>query len=262
MQPTLDAKKDVILSIIAKLKQFNSLIGNYEKSVLTEDFQYAVKLSNGRIFLAQELVHDYEQSPAFVSGEQLRAAATRFIPSEQGSSSPAPIMQATTTPASQGTKTNHINPTKSSSGLKWLLTVTAIIVLAIIGIYFYNQDERQNQISQQESRKAQEESIKAMVKNNITSYVTAARSEYNYSQLGGIYNLKISVTNSSDYILDNVKVKITYIKADGGVWDVKIIDFNMLNPQTKSTIKVEDTNRGTSIQYEIMSIKSNALGLP
>jgi hypothetical protein len=79
--------------------------------------------------------------------------------------------------------------------------------------------------------------------------------------LGGIYNLKISVNNNTDYLIDNVKVRVIYIKANGGVWDSRIIDFNLLSPHIKSTIKVPDTERGTSVKYEIVSIKSSAVGL-
>jgi hypothetical protein len=261
MQPTLDAKKDVILQILAKLKQFNSIIGNYEKSVLTEDFQYTIRLSNGRIFLSQELVHDYEQSPAFVSNEQLKVAAAKFLASEHGNSDARPVTQIVTNLSTEGSKKQQPSASSSNSGLKWILPLTTIIVLIVIGVYFYNQNERQNQIKLAEDIKTNEENNKARIRNNITAYITAERNEYTYSQLGGIYNLKISVTNNTAYLIDNVKVKIIYIKANGGIWDTRIIDFNMLNPQVKSTIKVADTERGTSIQYEIVSIKSNALGL-
>lgn len=148
----------------------------------------------------------------------------------------------------------------SSSGRK-LLIYCGIIVLGLIGYFFYNQIQQQQYQNDRQNVINAEEETKTRVKNNITSYVTAERSDYETRNLGGIYNLKISVSNASDYLIDNVKVKIIYIKANGDVWDSRIIDFNLLNPRTKSTIKVPDTERGTSVQYEIVSIKSTALGL-
>jgi len=138
--------------------------------------------------------------------------------------------------------------------LKKLLIITTIVVLALVGYYVYTQIERQNQTTQVED-------VKTKIKNNITSYVTAERNEYTYNKLGGIYNLKISVTNNTDYVIDNVKVNIVYLKANGDTWDTKTVDFNMIDPQTKVTLPIEDTDRGTSINYEIVSIKSTALGL-
>lgn len=152
-------------------------------------------------------------------------------------------------------------PKQSSSTARRLLIIGGVIVLALIGLFIYNQIQHQQYQQDRESTINAEEDTKAMIKKNITSYVTAERNEYTFNELGGISNLKISVTNSTDYVLDNVRVKVIYIKANGEVWDSKMFDFNMLDPQTKSTIKVGDTERGTSVQYEIVSIKSNALGL-
>lgn len=152
-------------------------------------------------------------------------------------------------------------PKQSSSTVRRLLIIGGVVVLALIGLFIYNQIQHQQYQQDRESTINAEEDAKAMIKKNITSYVTAERNEYTFNELGGISNLKISVTNSTDYVLDNVRVKVIYIKANGEVWDSKMFDFNMLDPQTKSTIKVGDTERGTSVQYEIVSIKSNALGL-
>lgn len=152
-------------------------------------------------------------------------------------------------------------PKQSSSTWRTLLIIGGIVVLALIGFFIYNKIEQQQNQSDRENTINAEEDAKKMIKNNITSYVTAERSEYTYSELGGISNLKISVTNSTDYLIDNVKVKVIYLKANGDVWNSKIIDFNLINPQTKSTIKVGDTERGKSVQYEIVSIKSTALEL-
>ena len=112
-----------------------------------------------------------------------------------------------------------------------------------------------------ETRINSEEDTKASIKNNITSYVHVANNEYRYSSMGGISNLKITVTNTSNYLLDNVQVKVIYIKTNGEVWDSKTLDFTMIDQQSEKTIKVDNTDRGTSIKYEIVSIKSNALGL-
>lgn len=149
---------------------------------------------------------------------------------------------------------------KSSTGRR-LLILAGIVVLVLVGVFVYNQIQHQQQQTERQNELNAEEDTKTRIKNNITSYVTAERNEYTYSNLGGIYNLKITVTNSTDYVIDNVKVKITYIKANGDVWDTRLVDFNMIDPQTKVTQKIADTERGTSINYEIVSIKSNALGL-
>lgn len=128
----------------------------------------------------------------------------------------------------------------------------------MIGILVYGQINQQQDRAFRQNLVNEEEDNKATIRNNITSYVTAERNEYTYSKLGGIYNLQISVTNNTDYIIDKARVKVTYIKSNGGVWETRYVDFDLIGPQIKKTIKVPDTERGTTINYEIVSIKSNA----
>jgi hypothetical protein len=142
----------------------------------------------------------------------------------------------------------------SSQTRKKLFTVFSILAVALIGIFFYYKIRGQGRIPQ-------EKDDKERVKNNITSYVTAERSDYRYRALGGISDLQISVTNNSDYLLENVKVKVIYIKLDGGVWQDKYVDFNSIDPHSKMTLKIPDTDRGVKVEYQIASIKSDALNL-
>lgn len=154
----------------------------------------------------------------------------------------------------------NLTKPKSNSG-KTLLIIGCVIVLILIVVSLSKQIQQQDYKQNIETSKNFEEDTKARVKNNITSYIKANRSAYNYSGLGGISNLSITVTNSSDYLMDNVKIKISYLKPNGDVWDTKLIDFNLLEAHSKQTLRVEDTDRGTSVQYEIVSIHSTVLGL-
>lgn len=170
--------------------------------------------------------------------------------------SPPPIPDSQTS-----TKISVERPNQRTLNGRKILVYISIIVLVLIGFFVFDQIKQQRyQNYRQNTINAEEDNI-ANIRNNITSFVTAESSDYQYSSLGGIYNLKITITNNTDYLIDNVKVKVTYIKANGEIWDSKIIDFNLLNPRTKSTVKVPDTERGTSVQHEILSIKSTALGL-
>jgi hypothetical protein len=183
--------------------------------------------------------------------EELKSVLTSIPPEFSIKSITPPPIQNQPLPSSKQ---------RSSIGRRLLMGV-GVIVLVLIGIFVFNQIKSQQQQTERLNSVNNEEDIKTQIRNNITSYVTAERNEYTYSNLGGIYNLKITVTNGTDYLIDNVKVKVIYIKGNGDVWNSQIIDFDLLRSQTKTTIKVPDTERGTSIQYEIVSIKSTALGL-
>ena len=134
------------------------------------------------------------------------------------------------------------------------LIVIVFLLFTVIGFRIY--------IAFQEQQK-QDASFarKSLVRKNIQQYVTAQINNYTYRLIGGISNLKVTATNNSEFLIDNVKVKVNYIKIDGGIWDTKIIEFKNLQPNTNDIIAVDDTPRGVSVQYEIISIKSSELGL-
>ena len=100
-----------------------------------------------------------------------------------------------------------------------------------------------------------------MVRNNIRTYVKAESNDYDARSLGGISNLEITINNPTDYTLDKVRVKIMYIKANGNIHETRYEDFYFIRPNTTATHKIPDTKRGTSVKYEIATIKSKALGL-
>lgn len=171
-------------------------------------------------------------------------------------SSPPPVQK----PIQQSRESAEL-PMKSSSNGRKLLIWVGLIVLGLIGYFVFNQIQHQENQIYRENTNNEIEDTKTRIRENITSYVTAEISDYTYREIGGIFNLTVYVNNNTDYLLDNVKVRVIYIKANGDVWDSNTVDFNLLEPNTKSSIKVPDTNRGTSVKYEIVSIKSAALGL-
>ncbi|MBL7743137.1 MAG: hypothetical protein JNN00_06630 [Chitinophagaceae bacterium] len=252
--PILDEKKDVILSILEKLRAINPQIGQYDKSILNEDSTYAVKLTNGRIDLPAELVHDYEQSTSFVTEEQLKAAASRFKSAQPVKNYPAATATLLQTEAPRSYFNEVSTKGSGTSGLKKLLILTVIIVLGLAGYFIYTKTDK-------EKKEITIKDNKEEIRNNINSYVTAETNNYKYSELGGIYGLVITIRNNTDYLLENVKVEITYIKANGDVWRNKETDFEMLSPHSIGTITVADTDRGVKVQCRIISIKSTALGL-
>lgn len=99
------------------------------------------------------------------------------------------------------------------------------------------------------------------VRSNINSYVTTEKTDYTYNIIGGINNLKISVINASDYVLESVRVKVSYMKANGQTFKVEFIDFKNVKPQSKMVLKAPNSTRGTKVKHEITGVLSAELGL-
>ena len=160
-----------------------------------------------------------------------------------------------------------IQETKSS--LRWIILIPFIIVLGVLAAISRGGGSSPTNSKSLETVKTGkqgavtggESSVKKMVRNNIRLYVKAESNDYDQKTLGGISNLEITVNNPTDYTLDKVRVKIMYIKANGNIYETKFEDFSFIRPNTTSTHKIPDTKRGTSVKYEIATIKSKALGL-
>ena len=73
---------------------------------------------------------------------------------------------------------------------------------------------------------------------------------------GGIKNLEITLHNNSNYLLDKVAVKITYLNPEGNTVNSDIIYFQSVNPGEASTIPVKKSKRGVKIDYQITKIES------
>lgn len=155
--------------------------------------------------------------------------------------------------------TGHEKP----SSLRWIILIPFVIVLGVMAavVRADESNTNDNKSGKQAAATGSETSEKKEIRKNIKMYVYAGSNEYDRRGLGGISNLEISVNNASDYPIDKVRVKIMYIKANGGVHEVKYEDFHAIKPNSKATHKIPDTKRGISVKYEIATIKSKALGL-
>jgi len=156
---------------------------------------------------------------------------------------------------------------ETRSSLRWIIFIPFIVVLGILAaIYRSGESSPIDRIEAAKTGKKDavsggDATVKKMVRNNITSLVKAESNDYDTKGLGGISNLEITVNNPTDYTLDKVRVKIMYIKPNGNVHETKFEDFYFIRPNTTATHRIPDTKRGTSVKYEIASIRSKALGL-
>jgi hypothetical protein len=157
---------------------------------------------------------------------------------------------------------------QNNFSLRWIILIPFVIVLGVLAAVYRQHEPSviteqpiKSKTGKQGAINGGESNVKKLVRNNILLYVKAESNDYEHNRLGGITNLEISVNNPTDYTLDKVRLKIMYVKANGSIWDTKYEDFNTIKPNTKITHKIADTKRGTSVKYEISSVRSKSLGL-
>ncbi|MBE7443338.1 MAG: DUF4339 domain-containing protein [Flavobacteriales bacterium] len=161
-------------------------------------------------------------------------------------SMPPPIV---TPPHIDSTKSNSISEKKSKKRGWIVFLLLLLFVLVVTGGYVATKAYKNHQ---------QEVKTDYYVK-NIRKYVTASTSNYTYREIGGIKDLSITVENNTPYLIDEVLVRVTYLKTSGDFFKEEILKFSNMNWSERRTIKAPDSDRGTKIDYEIISIKCYSL---
>jgi len=107
------------------------------------------------------------------------------------------------------------------------------------------------------TRPASETKIpKPVTMDDIAARLTLSANEYNVGSFGGIRNLKMTLHNDSEYLLDKVTVEIQYLNPEGIILKTDNIFFQSLPPGDKATIAVDKTKRGVKVEYKIVRIDS------
>jgi len=97
------------------------------------------------------------------------------------------------------------------------------------------------------------------IRNDWESYIIASRSGFKYSDLGGISDLSIIVTNKTEYVIDRVYVAVDIITVNGYKHKTEYLFFQNIKPYSRQQLEVPPTTRGTSVEYRITNVYSNSL---
>jgi hypothetical protein len=95
-------------------------------------------------------------------------------------------------------------------------------------------------------------------RNNWSDYIKVA-TEYQYNDLGGIYSPKVTLKNDTEYIIDNINIELQYIKDNGEVYKTENLTFSNVQPYSLQTLDAPDSNRGTKLVEQILSIHSDKM---
>jgi hypothetical protein len=97
------------------------------------------------------------------------------------------------------------------------------------------------------------------IRNNWEDYILVTRSSFNYSELGGISNLSIIVTNKTEYVLDRVYVDVDIKTVNGYTYKTEHLMFEDIKPYSRAEQYVKPTDRGKTVEYRITNVYSDQL---
>lgn len=90
----------------------------------------------------------------------------------------------------------------------------------------------------------------------LKKMVSAQVNNYEVKILGGIKDLEITVQNFSDHLLDEVTLKVDYLKPKGEIINSEMITIKDIKAGEAKTIEVPPSSRGVKVNYAITDIVS------
>lgn len=78
--------------------------------------------------------------------------------------------------------------------------------------------------------------------------------DYKRVALGGIRDLRLTVTNGTAASLAKVVVELQYLKPNEEPLKTEMVSFRGIGPHESSTIRMPDTNRGIKVKYKIVEV--------
>jgi hypothetical protein len=126
----------------------------------------------------------------------------------------------------------------------------------------YNEasSNRKHENSQQTAKKAKSElaNRKKGYRDNWADFVSFKDTEYLTREIGGIFDLKVTVVNKFDAPIDKLIATISYLNANGDIFKTEDIEFNNVPANSIVTLPAPDSNRGTKVKVSFVSISVKA----
>jgi hypothetical protein len=242
-----------IKSLLQKVRIFNKGIGTYEMFAITENFDYVVKLSNGRILLKPEDLQDDERD--VLTPERLIVIAGRFVSVYTQASDD----KQNNTAGSQSPPVFNEKPPKKKrkTGLIILLIIFAVAIL-IIGGLFVADSFSDSGISDDifDTYNERVKSVDEIERENPLRFLSAS-GDYKENFWGDKIKVNCTIYNSATVVTyKDVVVRITYYtKSDTSIGSENYTIYEVFPPNSGKTIKLKINNyTNTSyINWEVVS---------
>lgn len=140
-----------------------------------------------------------------------------------------------------------------------------VCIVALFYIYVQNvkkttHDETKSEVINEVANDA-EQIKRNSIANNIASYINISKINDTPNLFGGFDNLKVKVTNLSDYSLDKVEVYVSFTRPSGEVCKDGTVWVKHLRAGEERTVDVPKSDCGVKVECRLSSVHSKVLGL-
>jgi hypothetical protein len=110
-------------------------------------------------------------------------------------------------------------------------------------------------------KKAAAEAEKKTYRMNWEKFVVAATNDYKQKDIGGIDDLKVIIRNTSPYKIDQVVVKVLYVKANGSTYQTEMLTFDNVEANSNKELFAPKSDRGVKVNCSIQLLKSESMNI-
>ena len=100
---------------------------------------------------------------------------------------------------------------------------------------------------------------RAYYRRNWQQFIAATAGDYHTGFLGGIKNLTITVRNQTEYPLDNVVVKVLYMRNNNEMFKTEQYTINNISEKSSRSITASNSRKGSKVEVKLMSITSQPM---
>lgn len=244
-----------INSILQKVRIFKKEIGSYEIFAITDNFDYAVKLSNGKILIkVEELQYEEEDK---LTPEDLATIANRFISSSAQNTNAGE--QETRTNPSPKLPPRNTNTHKNRRNILTAIFVSSIVLL---GVYFAipfinNFIEEKNDAGESYHKKVM--TIEETERSQPTKFLSSSGT-YKENFWGDKFKINCRITNSATVATyKDAVIKVTYYtKTKTVLGSNNFTIYETFPPNSTKTIdiEVESYKNVNSIGWEVINAQA------
>ncbi len=94
---------------------------------------------------------------------------------------------------------------------------------------------------------------------NWKNYIQLSLNDYKTGLIGGVRDVKIGVSNHTDYVLDRVAVAVQYFRANGKLFKTETVILKDVAAQKKKEVAAPDSRRGMSVKVLFTRITSREM---
>lgn len=229
-----------VKTLLQKTRIFNKNLGTYKFFAVTDNLDYVVQLTNGKIIFTIDELHNDKNE--LLGPEQLSLISNRFLPNNNAVAQPQAI-------TNEQAAIVAIKPKKKRKGWRvfWILFI--IIVLGIVGIGIYNVYTYNYVLG--ESFMTQEEKEKA-----YPDQFLDASGTYRENFWGGKQKITCKIINNATYTsYRNIVIEVYYYSSnDKLIYTNNYIVYKTIYPNSSKTeyLKVENYYDVESISWEVV----------